>query len=711
MTIGRKIKHAFRGQVSPRAALFEIGRRGSVALRRRYEKITHSFEDHLDLAASLHPEFARLAPSELLSHFQNRCRPEFFAGLSSRSQTLSSLQQKYFAAETATLIERARRIVDGHRWTILGYGELVFGPKIDWLRDPVSRSNWPLNYSLDIAHTRADGGDVRVLWELNRLGHLVTLSRAYAVSGDERFAEEFFVQVESWKTQNKFGFGPNWSCAMEVALRAMNLLTAFQLFRFSSQFTEERLKMMITLFAQHGEFISHHLEFSYIATSNHYLSDVVGLFWIGICFPELEQAAEWRKFGLQETLREMDKQVLSDGADYESSTGYHRFVLELFLYSFLLCRANSVEIEDRYWQKLRSMLDYVRAYLRPDGQAPLVGDSDSGQVVPLVRHDAGDHGYLLGIGAALFNEPNFKIEEKPVEEILWLLGEDALETFTQLETLGSHTAKSTAFAEAGTYVLRDKDLYLLFNTSGAGLTGRGSHGHNDALSIEVAAGGTNFLSDPGTYVYTSDLVRRHQFRSTAYHSTVEVDNQEQNTTEEATPFRIGNEAQPRVLHWETGPERDLVIAEHSGYKRLANGPVTHRRLIKFEKSKRYWMIEDTLAGSGTHEFKFIFHFAPNLETAENQHGFAEARDSRTGARLLILSPDLNEQADVEARCFSRDYGAKRQSLAACWKVQAAVPLTVRWFLLPISPEEDDDSRRRLITELRTAPIGIPGSEI
>src|SRR3712207_4320923 len=89
-----------------------------------------------------------------------------------------------------------------------------------------------------------------------------------------------------------------------------------------------------------------------------------------------------------------------DGADFEASTGYHRLVLELFLYSFILCRENNIEIDKRYWQKLRQMFEYVRAYVKPDGLAPLVGDTDSGRVMPVRQRAANDHAYLLSLGAA-----------------------------------------------------------------------------------------------------------------------------------------------------------------------------------------------------------------------------------------------------------------------------------------------------------------------
>src|ERR1700694_3649303 len=163
----------------------------------------------------------------------------------------------------------------------------------------------------------------------------------------------------------------------------------------------------------------------------------------------------------------------------------------------------------------------------------------------------------MALGAAIFQDPRFKLTEVPLpEEMLWILGERGLIDYQALPA--GATAQSQVFSDAGTYVLRQDDLYLLFNASGSGVNGRGSHGHNDALSIEVSACGTAFIVDPGSYVYTADLKQRHHFRSTAYHSTVEVDGLEQNTTEEQAPFIIGNEAEPRVISWDSGPESDVL---------------------------------------------------------------------------------------------------------------------------------------------------------
>jgi hypothetical protein len=697
MGVSEKIRRALRGRVPVGAALLEAGRRGVAAVRRRGERaaLTKGGAGGGLPRARLGPSFARMSGAELLEHFRTRAAPRFFKGFEEAGPEAGGAR---LAPGAGGILEEGREVV-AHRWPLLGYGVREFGARVDWLREPASGVRWPLDFHADVALVRGDASDVRVLWELNRLEHLLTLGRAYAAGGGEGLAEEFFAQVESWAEQNPSGFGPNWACAMEAALRAVNLLAAFRLFRRSPSLSEERLARLLALFDAHGRHVRRNLEYSYIATGNHYLSDVAGLLWLGLLLPELEAAAGWREFALREMLRELDRQVLPDGADWEASTGYQRFVTEIFLYGFLLCRENGFDVGERAWSKVRSMLEYARAVLRPDGRAPLVGDADGGRFLPLARRGADEQAYLLAVGAALFREPRFKVVDDTPGELFWLLGPEGVRTFEELPAAGAGASASESFGHAGVCVLREGDLYLHLNAGGAGLGGRGAHGHNDALSVEVSACGVSFIKDPGTYVYTSDLRARREFRSTAYHSTVEVDGFEQNTTPESAPFFNGDEARPLLLSFATAGETDVAVAEHYGYLRLPAGPVTHRRAVTFEKRARHWLVEDVLTGEGVHDFRFVFHAAPGRELRVGGPA-VEIIDAATGARLVVASVEGLEEVSVEPRWSSRDYGSREESAAAVWRVRASAPLRVRWLLLPVCAGEEAGARLELLTRLR-----------
>lgn len=692
-----RLRRALRGEVDARTLMREAIRRSRALRHRRYERA--NLELLNNAPARLLPTLTSASPRELLAHFRERSAPLFLQGFSEALYETADCQRAFFPEETESLISDARRIAREHCWPLLGFGEKCFGEEINWRRDPLSGYEWPLVFHADITFARSDGSDVRVLWELNRFNHLLTLARTYAVTKDESLSREFFRQIEEWRRQNPVGLGANWACAMEVALRALNLLAAFEIFRRSEKLTEERLAALLSLLYQHGAHIRRNLEFSYIATSNHYLSDVVGLLWLGLMLPELEPSRAWRRFGITQMLREMDKQVLDDGADFESSTGYHRLVLELFLYSFLLCRRNNIEIEERYWLKLRRMFEYACAYLKPEGRAPLIGDTDSGRVLPVKVRTADDHAFLLALGATLFNEPRFKsASAKMPEELLWVLGRDGARAFESLPEAPAAEG-SSAFPEAGTYILREGNLYLLFNTSGTGVRGRGSHGHNDALSLEVSACGASFIVDPGTYVYTANLEERNLFRSTRYHSAVEVDGAEQNNTNRDTPFVLGDEAHPQVLVWETTPEYDLVAAEHGGYKRLKE-PVTCTRSVRFDKRRRFWLVEDKLDGAGRHDLRFRFHLAAGLYVQERDE-MVEAADKTCGARLFIAPLAQKMKPELERLFMSRDYGSKVESLTACWTIAgSSLPLTMLWAIVPMCAGESETERLSLINGLR-----------
>jgi Heparinase II/III N-terminus/Heparinase II/III-like protein len=657
MAVLNKIKRALRGEVKLTTAAREAWRRSRVLQQQRKERA--EILSHTNKPASL---WNQMSAEELLEHFRRDRDGKFFHGFTERANL--DFYRTNFPAQAAELIASADRIVADHYWTLLGFDEKCFGEQIQWARDPLSGYLWPLDYHGDLKLMRDDGSDVRVLWELNRLGHIVTLARAYFVTNDERYSMEFFSQVQSWDEQNPYGRGANWTCAMEVALRAMNLVTAFHVFRHSPHFDHDSVSRLLRLFQQHGDYIYSHPEFSHIATSNHYLSDLGGLLWLGYFLPEFRDGENWGDGGHAGMLREMEKQVLADGADFEASTGYHRFVLELFLYSFLFSHLNEAEIKQSYWDKLHQMLIYVRSYLRPDGFAPLIGDTDSGQVLPIRHRRADDHAYLLALGAVVFKDPGLKLAGvEPPEELFWILGEAGVKAFREISSSTVY-ARSQAFPDAGTYVMRDGDLYLCFNASGAGINGRGSHGHNDALSIEVSAAGRSFIVDPGIYVYSADLGKRHEFRSTAYHSTVKIDGIEQNTTDLNMPFVIGNEANPRVLEWKTSDDFDKVVAEHYGYLRL-RPPVTHRRSVTFNKRERCWLIDDEFFGDGEHVYEVRFHFAAGLNVRVS--GPTVEADG-----LVVALLNLEVEPVLESQPVSRDYGEMSDAVAACWRVEGRV---------------------------------------
>src|ERR1051325_2526938 len=266
------IKRTLRGEVRTSTAALEAVRRMNSALLRRRERA--QLEQLNRQPARLLPEFARMSPAELLTHFRQRQSPRFLSGFANLIST-ARLQREIFPEETERLLAQAERIAQDHCWPLLGFGEKCFGTdEIQWNRDPLSGHEWSLDYHADLNLFRGDGSDARVLWELNRLSHLITLGRAYAVTQNEDFATEFLRQIRSWRVHNPVGRGANWACAMEIALRAMNLLATMSLFLPSPRIDEDALAELLMMFDQHGAHIRRNLEYSHIATSNHYMCDV-----------------------------------------------------------------------------------------------------------------------------------------------------------------------------------------------------------------------------------------------------------------------------------------------------------------------------------------------------------------------------------------------------------------------------------------------------
>jgi Heparinase II/III N-terminus/Heparinase II/III-like protein len=661
--------------MTPRELAGEASQRARRQISRAISRASDSPQTTYVSDADLQRSLGGKSIAEVAWTIRTSREPRVVPGLTDLDSTVAAVKQFFPDSIEQSRLE-AEAVLD-HTVRLFGRA-FDLGPTIDWHRDPQADVRWPLVHFTRVPLVLGQGADVRVVWELNRLHHLVTLGRAYLLTSDERYSEEFLLQLASWYEDNPPRFGVNWSIAMEAGIRVVNIIAALEMFRGSPNVTDQAIELILKMLIAHGRFIRANLEFSYRTPSNHYLSDLIGLFTIGTTAPELREARGWRDYSAPRLLKEMNRQVLADGVDYEGATGYHRFVLEIFSLFFSLCRTGRFDPGTAFRARLEAMFEFVGSYLKPDRTAPVIGDSDDGRLIKFKDRPAVDHSYLMSIGSILLQNGTFKQSSEIDEEAIWWFGGAGLETFERL-AINERGASSRAFPQAQIFVQRAGDLYSIIDCGDHGARGRGSHAHSDALSVEVFAFNRTFLRDPGTFVYTASEEERNLFRSTAYHNTVRIDGEEISQVNEGELFAFVSNVRTKVNLWESTAERDVLDAEHYAYQRL-DAAVTHRRVVTFNKREGYWIIRDIFTGEGTHRFEFFFNFDAGLEIALDASNRAIARDERAALTIVQVS-DHKLGAKIEPRWISPAYGIRLNSSAIIYSLAAEMPLEVSFQLL------------------------------
>jgi Heparinase II/III-like protein/Heparinase II/III N-terminus len=593
-----------------------------------------------------------------------------------------------FADKIQAVIEDADRVCR-HEFRFLGATFSYSDKPIDWHLDPVSGYRWPKKLFSELKRNGLgrDRSDIKLPWELSRMQHLPTLGKAYRLTKDLRYASEIVEQVSHWMDDNPCPYGVNWTCPMDVAIRIMNITWGYQFVRDAEVVTNQfRLRLARSTF-HHAQFILFNLEYGLrddgsIANGNHYLTNVVGLLHLGLLCPEFKMAEKWRSIGVNGLLEEMDRQVYSDGVNFESSIAYHRLVLELFTAGALLCRANGVTLPEKFWKRLERMYEFVLYVTRPDGNIPMVGDADDGRLYILSDYGdwyRSDFRYLLSIGAVLFHRPDMEAHSAAVsEEAFWLLGPPAMSDFARL-THNGNPLESNAFRDSGLYIMRQQDNYLLACCGKVGTQGLGNHKHNDLLSFELYARDKPFIVDPGTYVYTRDPELRNIFRSTAYHNTVVIDGEEQNRFNPAELFRMRADANVTVQEWISTPDLDRLVAEHTGYMRL-DQPVRHRRTFQFHKRTARWEIIDGLTGNGRHTADWYFHFDSGVDLEPTREHTFRTRCEGTNLEIMAHA-EIPLVFQIENGWVSRRYGHKLPSkvfhITASFNAACRIVITIQ----------------------------------
>ncbi len=613
---------------------------------------------------SLLPAFAKT--DDFLTNFITQQSRSFFVEPRHKQEILASLYQ--LCPSSPEIIIRAANTICEHRFDLLGSGPTDLGWPIEWHCDFKSGFRWnPRMYHTEIQPAPYPGGyDLKVPWELSRCQHFAWLGQAYWLTGDEKYSHEFRAEVEDWIRQNTPEFGANWACSMDIAIRAVNWLWGYSFFQSSPVLDDVFRIAFCKSLLHHGRHIMANLERTVTFAGNHYLSDIVGLIYLGILLPEFKEAQLWREFGLKELEDEMFNQVYADGGNFEASTNYHRLTTELFLSSTLLARLNGHSFSERFMRQLEKMLELIHQITKPDGTVPIIGDQDNGRLHRLKvwvdpDQEWKDFRPLLAIGSILYERPDWSTAAGDKwEESIWFYGNRALVTFQKSAVGSTNHMQSTEFKDMGFYVMRADDIYVAVDLGPIGQNGYGGHAHNDTLSFELFSAGQTWIQDPGTYVYTSDYKARNLFRSTAFHNTLIFPQYEQNSFGSYSLFRMRNESVSRLLSWYVEPGIHTYLAGE--LRRNKHPKITHRRSFFLDRSARALVITDWPSITGT-TCQSVLHFSTGLSIELVKQPMSGVRLTNLNGEdtwIFAVSP-IDTKVQSSGSWISESYGIRKSS--------------------------------------------------
>jgi hypothetical protein len=580
---------------------------------------------------------------------------EFFFSaqeLTSRGDLLKT----HLSLEVDNIISEADEILQ-HRFRLLGYENVEYGPEIDWHLDAVHGKRAPLKPWFKVCFLDFEEvGDHKIIWELNRHQHLVTLAKAWRLTGQEKYIEELVRQWYGWQAANPYPMGINWSSSLEVAFRSMSWLWLRYLLADCPILPADFERDLLHGLAINARYIERYLS-TYFSPNTHLLGEATALFFIGTLCPSFDSAMHWRDHGRNILVFEAQRQVRPDGVYFEQSLYYHIYALDFFLHSRLLAARNQVAIPasfDMVLEKMLSVLSVLSQAGPPDG----FGDDDGGRVFNPRRNRADNLTDPLAIGALLFGRDDVKRTAKLTEESVWLFGEAAVASLAE-QSQTDQKLKSAAFESGGIYVMANSDSHgeQMMIDAGPQGTANSGHGHADALSIRVSVDGRRWLVDAGTYSYTPE--KRDVFRGTAAHNTLRVDGVDQAIP--TGPFAWTSIPHVHAETWIAGETFDLFAGSHDGYTRLSE-PVTHRRFV-FHLHGGFWLVRDVPEGRGAHDLEIFWHFAPDLTVTEREGAFIatapQASVDKSGTCLTLLPvEDSNWSNELISGFVAPAYGIR-----------------------------------------------------
>lgn len=650
-----------------------VARRIVMGVRKSWERVSGGRHSHISTTTLLRGTRST-SVNALWSKLQSRPWMTWQATPSDRAAL-----DELCPGDVDTILQAAEHSL-AHRVDLLGSGPIALGDQIDWHRDYKTGHIWPATLAHDLDYANLDQpSDVKFAWDVSRLHWLLPAAQAFQLTHDERYAIGAKTILEQWITANPCGFGVNWACTMEAALRIFSWTYLFHAFSHSDAWRDEKFRAaFLGMLYAHGQFTERYIEYSDV-NGNHCTADAAGLVLAGLFFGDGVAPQRWLQFGWKTLCDELPKQVFADGVDFEASVPYHRLVLELFLLPAVYRQRCALNVPAEYRDRLLAMARFTQGYTRPDGSIPFWGDADDARALPLGTQALNDHRYLLSLVGVTQSDSELAALSSSDSELFWLCGPERVRSsWVVADSDPATPPRSVAFRDGGFFVMRDEDNYVFIDCGPVGLAGRGGHGHNDCLSFDAMLASTHWISDCGAYVYTASPKDRHQFRSSASHNTPIIHGEELNRFVSRTDlWHLKNDAKPLLRRWETGPDYDIFVGSHTGYDRLAT-PVRPVRTIVLDRRRQALWLHDAFEATAVNvDICTPLHLALGVTVEESTATSVTLRSADEQSTLELHWSGAGWQFEIGAGRISPSYGVAHPCVRLMWTNHggAATPLT------------------------------------
>ncbi|MGW3123202.1 alginate lyase family protein [Streptomyces sp. NPDC001107] len=559
------------------------------------------------------------------------------------------------------LVAEADRLMDGH----VQYFGVVRDDLVDpdWWYDPKTGRRAPAGYAFDVPYRSEEAvGDIKQIWELSRHHHLTQLAAAYAITGDERYAERVAAHLRSWWEANPPLHGVHWVSGIELGIRLLSWVWMRRLLEgwpgAAGLFEDNPVALnqiwhhqrWLAAFPSRGS-----------SANNHVIAEAAGQFAAACAFGWFPASERWRADALRSLDRHLRSNTFLSGLNRELASEYHGLVLELGLAAVAEADAAGVPVPSTVRLVLLRMTDALAAVVDNRLRPPRQGDADDGHGLVLDGEGTDRWGSLLSTGEAVFGRLAWwpTVTGTDVRTPLLAALIKPYPKNTTAPAVTRPASRPDHFADAGLTILRGpEEIWCRCDGGPHGFLSIAAHAHADALSVEVRHDGVDVLADPGTYCYHGQPEWRQYFRSTLGHNTLQLDGADQSVS--GGPFLWTRHAHTRVLAADTsGAGAARWSAEHDGYQ----GSV-HRRQVELAPESLELRVVDEVRGPGG-AVRLAFHLGPAItaDLVDNRAELTWTRDGEDRSAVLDLPGQLSWQAhrgetDPPLGWYSAGFGRK-----------------------------------------------------